>query len=354
VSIVLLVDPGGCTAALAALRRIAQPHARPPHAPQAPASRGRVCGHRGSAAAAPLRCGQDAAAGWVGIARPPSWRPARGAAAAPWGCGAPRSRLSCPSSWAPRCQDVRRACWQAGAPPRGAAANAHPPPPARSAPAVQDGALGVLPAYKGPVDAVRQIMRQEGWRAFYSGAWACSWPPALAGVCTFPPWPGPPAVRLAPPCLSRGGAAQGALGPGLAARGPGRLASAPAAEEGRCPVPAPDCAGAPPACRPGARRGRQRLRLGHLLLLLRGHQRQAHGAAACLRRARARHPGGRTTRAGAPRARCGWCRPGALDAALLARQPAHSTCQQLAVCRPPQASTSSGRTRSGCPRAGTC
>ena len=35
-------------------------------------------------------------------------------------------------------------------------------------PAVQDGA-GLLPAYRGAVDAVRQIVRQEGWRALYSG-----------------------------------------------------------------------------------------------------------------------------------------------------------------------------------------
>lgn len=38
-------------------------------------------------------------------------------------------------------------------------------------PAVQDGA-GLLPAYRGTVDALRQIVRQEGWQALYSGAWA--------------------------------------------------------------------------------------------------------------------------------------------------------------------------------------
>ncbi|KAI3431257.1 hypothetical protein D9Q98_004320 [Chlorella vulgaris] len=40
---------------------------------------------------------------------------------------------------------------------------------------VQDGA-GLLPAYRGTVDAVRQIVRQEGWRALYSGL-----TPALVG-----------------------------------------------------------------------------------------------------------------------------------------------------------------------------
>lgn len=35
-------------------------------------------------------------------------------------------------------------------------------------PAVQDGA-GLLPAYRGTLDALRQIVRQEGWRALYSG-----------------------------------------------------------------------------------------------------------------------------------------------------------------------------------------
>ena len=37
--------------------------------------------------------------------------------------------------------------------------------------AVQDGA-GLLPAYRGTLDALRTIMRQEGWRALYSGACA--------------------------------------------------------------------------------------------------------------------------------------------------------------------------------------
>jgi hypothetical protein len=56
---------------------------------------------------------------------------------------------------------------------------AQPPPLCLSArlPAVQDGALGVLPAYRGPLDAVRQIARHEGLRAFYAGG---RHPPAFA------------------------------------------------------------------------------------------------------------------------------------------------------------------------------
>lgn len=42
------------------------------------------------------------------------------------------------------------------------------PPTSPSVPAVQDGA-GMLPAYRGTLDALRQIVRQEGWRALYSG-----------------------------------------------------------------------------------------------------------------------------------------------------------------------------------------
>jgi hypothetical protein len=39
--------------------------------------------------------------------------------------------------------------------------------------AVQDGA-GLLPAYRGTLDALRQIVRQEGWRALYSGRRCCT------------------------------------------------------------------------------------------------------------------------------------------------------------------------------------
>lgn len=35
--------------------------------------------------------------------------------------------------------------------------------------AVQDGSGGQLPAYRGSVDAVRTIVRREGWRGLYAG-----------------------------------------------------------------------------------------------------------------------------------------------------------------------------------------
>lgn len=41
---------------------------------------------------------------------------------------------------------------------------------------VQDGAGVALPQYKGPIDAIRTIMRTEGWRSFYKGL-----TPALIG-----------------------------------------------------------------------------------------------------------------------------------------------------------------------------
>ena len=37
---------------------------------------------------------------------------------------------------------------------------------------VQDGA-GALPLYKGTVDAMRSIFREEGWRALYAGEQVC-------------------------------------------------------------------------------------------------------------------------------------------------------------------------------------
>lgn len=78
--------------------------------------------------------------------------------------------------------------------------------------AVQDGAGPAAQRYRGPVHAVRKIMAQEGWRAFYKGL-----APAIIGsgnTCTphaegrnklphspTPPLPTPPhpgAVRACP------------------------------------------------------------------------------------------------------------------------------------------------------------
>ena len=41
--------------------------------------------------------------------------------------------------------------------------------PLTPATAVQDGS-GLLPAYRGTLHALRSILREEGWRALYSGA----------------------------------------------------------------------------------------------------------------------------------------------------------------------------------------
>ena len=46
-----------------------------------------------------------------------------------------------------------------------------------SADAVQDGIHGVLPLYHGTRDALRTIVREEGWQALYAGL-----SPALLGA----------------------------------------------------------------------------------------------------------------------------------------------------------------------------
>jgi hypothetical protein len=159
-------------------------------------------------------------------------------------------------------RDAAYACQPAG-PPRGCAADL----PRPAAPAVQDGALGVLPAYRGPVDAVRQIMRQEGWRAFYAGWWA--------GLAAAAPPGGARAPGLPLPCSK--GQSAGRTGPRACSAGsllPGH--QLPRATGAQCPralLTRPRRH----LRRPGACCDRQRLRLGHVLLLLRGHQRQAAG-----------------------------------------------------------------------------
>lgn len=44
---------------------------------------------------------------------------------------------------------------------------------------VQDGMQSVLPSYRGTLDAMATMVRQEGWRSLYSGLY-----PAMLGSCT--------------------------------------------------------------------------------------------------------------------------------------------------------------------------